>query len=211
MSCASPSPLRLSRPHIRQCIATYREPVRKEAAEWPASPAGPACAASVASAECGAVDLIGTLWATRIGPDSGGGGLWRATWASVSAHRDRLSHRLLYHRLSLIGGRWGARDTTVWGHIREGHSSRSDPTGRAIPETGGSPKRSPDTSQRPHYHTSHYLSHAFPRQTNHQQRKPTRPPTTTTAATEMPAIAPVERPLLFALDDAHVFAWLSRV
>ena len=28
---------------------------------------------------------------------------------------------------------------------------------------------------------------------NHQQRKPTRPPTTTTAATEMPAIAPVER------------------
>ena len=39
---------------------------------------------------------------------------------------------------------------------------------------------------------------------NHQQRKPTRPPTTTTAATEMPAIAPVERPLLFALVDAQL-------
>ena len=39
----------------------------------------------------------------------------------------------------------------------------------------------------------YYQSHAFPRQTNHQQRKPTRPPTTTTAATEIPAIAPVER------------------
>ena len=39
----------------------------------------------------------------------------------------------------------------------------------------------------------YYQSHAFPRQMNHQQRKPTRPPTTTTAATEMPAIAPVER------------------
>ena len=45
--------------------------MRKEAAEWPASPAGPARAASAASAECGAVDLIGTLWATRIGLDSG--------------------------------------------------------------------------------------------------------------------------------------------
>ena len=47
-----------------------------------------------------------------------------------------------------------------------------------------------------HSHTLidvYYPSHAFPRQTNHQQRKPTRPPTTTTAATEMPAIAPVER------------------
>ena len=39
----------------------------------------------------------------------------------------------------------------------------------------------------------YYLSHAFPRQMNHQQRKPTRPPTTTTAATEIPAIAPAER------------------
>ena len=42
----------------------------------------------------------------------------------------------------------------------------------------------------------YYLSHAFPRQMNHQQRKPTRPPTTTTAATEIPAIAPVERLVL---------------
>ena len=57
----------------------------------------------------------------------------------------------------------------------------------------------------------YYPSHALPLQTNHQQRKPTRPPTTTTAATEILAIAPVERPLLFALEDAHVFAWLSRV
>eukprot|EP00701_Giardia_intestinalis_P000331 XP_001704155.1 Hypothetical protein GL50803_125411 [Giardia lamblia ATCC 50803] len=34
---------------------------------------------------------------------------------------------------------------------------------------------------------------------NHQQRKPTSPPTTTMAATEMPAMAPVESPLLFVL------------
>ena len=53
-------------------------------------------------------------------------------------------------------------------------------------------------------HDVYYLSHAFPRQTNHQQRKPTRPPTTTTAATEMPAIAPVERALLLAPVDAHL-------
>ena len=39
----------------------------------------------------------------------------------------------------------------------------------------------------------YYLSHALPLQTNHQQRKPTRPPTTTTAATEIPAIAPLLR------------------
>ena len=50
----------------------------------------------------------------------------------------------------------------------------------------------------------YYPSHALPRQTNHQQRKPTRPPTTTTAATEIPAIAPVERPLLFALEDVQL-------
>ena len=40
-----------------------------------------------------------------------------------------------------------------------------------------------------------------PRGVYHQQRKPTRPPTTTTAATEMPAMAPEERlgpPLLAA-------------
>ena len=48
----------------------------------------------------------------------------------------------------------------------------------------------------------YYLSHAFPRQMNHQQRKPTRPPTTTTAATEMPAIAPVER-LVLLLAATH--------
>eukprot|EP00701_Giardia_intestinalis_P000778 XP_001704602.1 Hypothetical protein GL50803_118556 [Giardia lamblia ATCC 50803] len=34
---------------------------------------------------------------------------------------------------------------------------------------------------------------------NHQQRNPTSPPTTTITATEMPAMAPVERPLLFVL------------
>ena len=36
-------------------------------------------------------------------------------------------------------------------------------------------------------------SHALPLHMNHQQRKPTRPATTTTAATEIPAIAPAER------------------
>eukprot|EP00701_Giardia_intestinalis_P001013 XP_001704837.1 Hypothetical protein GL50803_105798 [Giardia lamblia ATCC 50803] len=39
---------------------------------------------------------------------------------------------------------------------------------------------------------------------NHQQRKPTRPPTTTMAATEMPAMAPVERPLLLVPEDTHL-------
>ena len=47
----------------------------------------------------------------------------------------------------------------------------------------------------------YYPSHALPLQTNHQQRKPTRPPTTTTAATEMPAMAPLLSlgPLLLAV------------
>ncbi|ESU41817.1 Hypothetical protein GSB_151176 [Giardia duodenalis] len=48
----------------------------------------------------------------------------------------------------------------------------------------------------PHLIDVYYLSHAFPRQTNHQQRNPTSPPTTTTAATEIPAIAPLLRPPL---------------
>ena len=39
----------------------------------------------------------------------------------------------------------------------------------------------------------YYLSHALPLQTNHQQRKPTRPPTTTITATDMPAMAPMLR------------------
>ena len=56
----------------------------------------------------------------------------------------------------------------------------------------------------PHLIDVYYLSHAFPRQMNHQQRKPTTPPTTTITATDMPAIAPVERALLFALDDVHL-------
>ena len=44
----------------------------------------------------------------------------------------------------------------------------------------------------------YYLStYALPLQRNHQQRKPTRPPTTAITATEIPAMAPVERPLLF--------------
>ena len=55
----------------------------------------------------------------------------------------------------------------------------------------------------PHLIDVYYPSHAFPRQTNHQHKNPTSPPTTTTAATEMPAIAPVERPLLFALVDTQ--------
>ena len=62
------------------------------------------------------------------------------------------------------------------------------------------------TSSLPHSHTLsdvYYLSHALPLHMNHQQRKPTRPPTTTTAATEMPAMAPVERALLFALAGTH--------
>ena len=64
------------------------------------------------------------------------------------------------------------------------------------------------TPPQPHLIDIYYLSHAFPRQTNHQQRKPT---TTTMTAMETPTIVPVERLLLFALEDAHVFAWLSRV
>eukprot|EP00701_Giardia_intestinalis_P000110 XP_001703934.1 Hypothetical protein GL50803_137621 [Giardia lamblia ATCC 50803] len=64
-----------------------------------------------------------------------------------------------------------------------------------------------------HYHTItfyhtlysiHYLSHAFPLHTNHQQRKPTRPPTTAMTATEMPAMAPVLSPLLLVLIDTHL-------
>ena len=52
------------------------------------------------------------------------------------------------------------------------------------------------TSSLLHSHTLidvYYLSHAFPRQMNHQQRKPTRPPTTTITATDIPAMAPVLR------------------
>eukprot|EP00701_Giardia_intestinalis_P000030 XP_001703854.1 Hypothetical protein GL50803_30764 [Giardia lamblia ATCC 50803] len=52
----------------------------------------------------------------------------------------------------------------------------------------------------------HYPSHAFPLHTNHQQRKPTRPPTTAMTATEIPAMAPVLRPLLLpplGLVDTH--------
>ena len=46
----------------------------------------------------------------------------------------------------------------------------------------------------------YYQSHAFPRQTNHQHKDPTSPPTTAITATEMPAMAPEERlgPLLLA-------------
>ena len=46
---------------------------------------------------------------------------------------------------------------------------------------------------------------------NHQQRKPTRPPTTTTAATEIPAIAPVERELLLVLEGSHAVFSLFRL
>ena len=52
----------------------------------------------------------------------------------------------------------------------------------------------------------YYQSHAFPRQTNHQQRKPTRPPTTTITATGMPAIAPVLRPPLLTEGSAGLTA-----
>eukprot|EP00701_Giardia_intestinalis_P000718 XP_001704542.1 Hypothetical protein GL50803_19900 [Giardia lamblia ATCC 50803] len=48
------------------------------------------------------------------------------------------------------------------------------------------------------------LSHAFPLQMNHQQRNPTSPPTTTITATEIPAMAPVERPLLLLPEDTHL-------
>eukprot|EP00701_Giardia_intestinalis_P000108 XP_001703932.1 Hypothetical protein GL50803_105806 [Giardia lamblia ATCC 50803] len=46
---------------------------------------------------------------------------------------------------------------------------------------------------------------------NHQQRKPTRPPTTTTTATEIPAMAPVESPLLLVLIDTQEVPLLSRL
>ena len=52
----------------------------------------------------------------------------------------------------------------------------------------------------------YYQSHALPLQTNHQQRKPTRPPPTTTAATEIPAIAPVLRPPLLTEGSAGLTA-----
>ena len=55
-------------------------------------------------------------------------------------------------------------------------------------------------------HDVYYPSHAFPRQTNHQQRKPTRPPTTTTAATEIPAMAPLLRPPLLTEGSAGLTA-----
>eukprot|EP00701_Giardia_intestinalis_P000117 XP_001703941.1 Hypothetical protein GL50803_19490 [Giardia lamblia ATCC 50803] len=58
-----------------------------------------------------------------------------------------------------------------------------------------------------HYHplySIHYPSHAFPLHTNHQQRKPTRPPTTAMTATEIPAMAPVLSPLLLAPEDTHL-------
>ena len=54
------------------------------------------------------------------------------------------------------------------------------------------------TALHPH-HTRidvYYPSHAFPRHTNHQQRNPTRPPTTAMTAIDMPAMAPLLRPPL---------------
>eukprot|EP00701_Giardia_intestinalis_P005793 XP_001709617.1 Hypothetical protein GL50803_38187 [Giardia lamblia ATCC 50803] len=39
---------------------------------------------------------------------------------------------------------------------------------------------------------------------NHQHKKPTRPPTTTITATEIPAMAPVESPPLLAPEDTHL-------
>lgn len=42
----------------------------------------------------------------------------------------------------------------------------------------------------------YYLSHALPLQTNHQHKNPTSPPTTAITATEMPAMAPLLRPVL---------------
>ena len=90
------------------------------------------------------------------------------------------------------GNRWGSNSPQTAPHPRD---TSPGPTRH---KQGYLPPAPPGTS-----HTLidvYYLSHAFPLHTNHQQRKPTRPPTTTTAATEMPAIAPVERlgPLLVA-------------
>eukprot|EP00701_Giardia_intestinalis_P003998 XP_001707822.1 Hypothetical protein GL50803_18354 [Giardia lamblia ATCC 50803] len=63
-----------------------------------------------------------------------------------------------------------------------------------------------------HQRSIHYLStYAFPLQRNHQQRKPTRPPTTTMTATEIPAMAPVESPLLLAPEDTQEAPLLSRL
>ena len=78
-------------------------------------------------------------------------------------------------------------------------------SGRSAWHAGAGPRRrltalsTAGTAQRTR--DVYYQSHAFPRQTNHQQRKPTRPPTTAITATEMPAMAPEERlgpPLLAA-------------
>eukprot|EP00701_Giardia_intestinalis_P003842 XP_001707666.1 Hypothetical protein GL50803_18240 [Giardia lamblia ATCC 50803] len=73
-------------------------------------------------------------------------------------------------------------------------------------------KRSPTPPLSPPHHIAlslslysiHYLSHAFPLHRNHQHKKPTRPPTTAMTATEIPAMAPVESPLLLAPEDTHL-------
>ena len=51
----------------------------------------------------------------------------------------------------------------------------------------------PGALYQPHLIDVYYLNHAFPRQTNHQQRNPTSPPTTAMTAIEILAIAPEER------------------
>eukprot|EP00701_Giardia_intestinalis_P004655 XP_001708479.1 Hypothetical protein GL50803_31936 [Giardia lamblia ATCC 50803] len=58
-----------------------------------------------------------------------------------------------------------------------------------------------------YYSLAHLLSkyiYALPLHRNHQHKKPTRPPTITITATAMPAMAPVERPLLLTLPPLSV-------
>ena len=79
-------------------------------------------------------------------------------------------------------------------------------SGRSAWHAGAGPRRrltalsTAGTAQRTR--DVYYQSHALPLQTNHQHKKPTKPPTTTMTVIDMPAMAPLLRPPLLTEGSA---------